>query len=100
MRISTISSSFAAVVARVTDSVVVAGIAARHFLHSLMCERGASTGAGYWQTPNQPGLQYPQGSNLSSRLYLELLRLAGIKRLQPCPAPTRLACPPSSHDRG
>lgn len=96
MRISTISSSFATVVTRVIDSVVVAGIAVRIFLHQGMCERDASTCDGNWLMQSQPTLGgYPLGACLlpdaSQGNLPQLLRQACIKRLLNSPSTPRLA---------
>ncbi len=82
MRISTISSSFAALVANVIDVVVVAGIAVRFVLLTTMRERGTSTGTGHWHLPGQPNLDRDMAIHASWGLRPELLRQPSIKRQQ------------------
>ncbi len=98
MRISTISSSFATVVSRVIESVVVAGIAVRNFLRLEMCERDASTCDGYGLMHGQP-----QGSHLpyaSQGNLPQLLWQACIKRLLNTPSAPRLAYATARSSRG
>lgn len=99
MRISTISSSFASVVARVIKAVAVAGNAVRTFLH-LTRTRDLRTSEvlGYWQEPCQQSrftymsgpLGHPHIGSPGLGLKPELLRLLGMKQLAVCPAPSRL----------
>lgn len=90
MRITTISSTIASVVNHVIDSVVVAGVAVRTFLHlALMREH-----MGYWPAPCQP--EYAFASDLAVRSRtpdsepskrLGSLRQCGIPALALCLTP-------------
>lgn len=98
MRISTISSSFATVVSRVIESVVVAGIAVRNFLHQGMRERDASTCDGNWLMLGQPAPGYLPGASQGN--LPQLLRQACIKRLFNTPSAPRLAYATARSSRG
>lgn len=92
MRNSSISSSFATVVARVIDCVAVAGIAVRSFsLHARTREHRASEALGNWQLgqSRMVTMNY-QGGNPSPGNKPGLLRLFGIQQPVVCPVPTGL----------
>ncbi|MEZ6133274.1 MAG: hypothetical protein R3C53_00045 [Pirellulaceae bacterium] len=89
MRITTISSSIASVVARVIAEV--AGSAVRTFLHLTHMREHMLLDLGYWLEPCQPGFtcgnQQSFHSNPLPGKQPGLLRLLGISALAVCPAP-------------
>ena len=97
MRISTISSSFATVVSRVIESVVVAGTD-RNCLHLGMCERDASTGTGYRPTQTYPAARlHGLAAHASQGFKPQLLWQVCIKRLPMFSSPKLVPATVRSH---